>query len=81
MAVYLLDFFFLSLDGSDTSLGVTENSVALRVASASAKANSEPDGPCSSSEKQDGGDDTETKAQTGLDQCIGDDNVPLISKS
>lgn len=65
----MIFFFFisLSLDGADTSLGLSENGIALRVASAGTETDTQPHGPSTASEEQNGGDDTETETKSGLD--------------
>jgi len=59
-------FFRLCLNRPDTSLGVSENSIALSVASASTKTNAQPNGPSTTLEEKNRGDDAKAKAKTGL---------------
>jgi hypothetical protein len=61
-------FFFLRLclNRSDTSLGISENSIALSIASASTKTNAQPDGPSATLEEKNRGDHAKAKAKTGL---------------
>lgn len=66
----------LCLVCSHTIVG-SENQVALRVTSSQAKANSQPNREGSSSEEQDGGQDSSAKTQAGLDQSVGQHEVPL----
>lgn len=72
---WFLGFFFclnfelivLGLDSSNTSLGISENGIALSITSTSTKTNSQPDGEGSSSEKENRGNDAKAKTKRGLD--------------
>lgn len=67
----------LSLHLSDAGAG-SEDGITLGVASAKPEADTHPHGPGSSSEQQNRSQHTGTETETGLDQGVGQHNVPLV---
>ena len=69
--VLVVDWFSkawpLSLDSSNTSLCISEDSITLSISSASTKANTQPYGPGSTSEEKNRSDNTKSKAKSSLD--------------
>lgn len=71
------NYLFLSPNRSDSSVTLSENDVSLGDTSSSSKADSEPHGEGSSLEEKNGGKNAGAETESGLDQGVGDDNVPL----
>lgn len=68
---------YLCSYGTNASLGVPENGIALSVSTTQSKSNSEPNRERPSTEEQDAGNYSDSKSKTGLHQGVGDDYIPL----
>ena len=67
----------LSLNASQAMVG-SKNGVTLRVTSTQTEANADPDWKASSLEEENTGKHAATETKAGLDQCVGEHNVPLF---
>lgn len=57
---------YLSLNGANTSFGISEDSIALSIAAAGTETDTQPDGPCSSSEKENRGNNAKAETEGSL---------------
>lgn len=64
-------------DSAHAGVGVAEDGITLGVAAAGTETDAEPDRELAAAEQQDRGQHAGAKAQAGLHQSVGDDNIPL----